>query len=269
MPNLELTTQTQRINFINYNLDENGKMISADSIEVNNVSVSNFFFESLSQDSDKEVEGFVTKCTINNNVVPATFESSNNHIWFITPILESESVLSVDYYNLTTYWYTTYINEDDNVTNPLYVSNGNICVYPNTIIQTDQGNFCIDELSIHKHTIDNQKIIHIVRSHARARGVVRIEKDALGGNIPDKCTHMSGNHVVKYNGNFVEAKRLIHLVPSGVSLIYNSKSILYNILLDEYTFINANNMIIETLHPLNAVAKIYNNKKSQIHKKIQ
>lgn len=255
MPDLELITSTQKLRFVNYTLDENGRITSFDNLEVNGFSNTNFVLENLSTfwDNARILDGFVTKVSMSVYSSGGNFESDHNHIWFITPVLESESLLSVDYLKLTSAWFTVEELEDDNVTNPLYVSNNNICMYPDTIIKTDQGDVRIDELSVLKHTINNKKIRHVTRSYSH--DVIRIEKNALGKNIPDKCTHMSGNHVIKYKGDPIEAKKLIHIVPSGISMINNSKSILYNILLDEYTFINANNTITETLHPSNLVAR--------------
>ena len=116
MPNLELTTQSQTLNFINYQVDENGKITGCDSIDINNVSVSNFIFSSLDQsyDSGRKSEGFVTKCVISKSGGVATFETNYNHIWFITPVLESESILSVDYLKLTINWYTIQELKDNN-----------------------------------------------------------------------------------------------------------------------------------------------------------
>ena len=43
----------------------------------------------------------------------------------------------------------------------------------------------------------------------------------------------------------------VHKVP------YNNNELLYNILLDEYTTVNVNGLICETLHPNNIIAQIY------------
>ena len=44
----------------------------------------------------------------------------------------------------------------------------------------------------------------------------------------------------------------------GVTKHPYHKEILYNVLLEEYSVINVNNLTAETLHPKNIVAKLYN-----------
>ena len=54
----------------------------------------------------------------------------------------------------------------------------------------------------------------------------------------------------------VEARNIV-AVNKNVTKIPYDKSILYNILLDKHSVVHVNNMVCETLHPDNIIAKLY------------
>jgi len=81
-------------------------------------------------------------------------------------------------------------------------------------------------------------------------------KDSLGRNIPSQDTITSSRHKVYYNNKMMEAREISNINKNVIKIKYN-KSILYNILLDKYSVINVNNMICETLHHDNIIAKLY------------
>ena len=54
----------------------------------------------------------------------------------------------------------------------------------------------------------------------------------------------------------IEARKIASINKNVTKIKYN-KSILYNILLDKHSVIHVNNMVCETLHPDNIIAKLY------------
>jgi hypothetical protein len=55
----------------------------------------------------------------------------------------------------------------------------------------------------------------------------------------------------------MEAERLVQYVPTIYKIPYD-KQILYNVLLEDYSVMTVHNLVVETLHPNNVIAKIYN-----------
>jgi hypothetical protein len=68
---------------------------------------------------------------------------------------------------------------------------------------------------------------------------------------------MSGEHKVRYNSELTEARKFVEQY-EGVKFVKYSGEVLYNILLDTHETIKVNGMVCETLHPKNAIAKLYN-----------
>ena len=67
---------------------------------------------------------------------------------------------------------------------------------------------------------------------------------------------MSKDHKILYNGKLVEAYRFLDHSEDVKKIKYNGE-VLYNVLLDEHNVMNVNNIICETLHPNNVIAKLY------------
>ena len=67
---------------------------------------------------------------------------------------------------------------------------------------------------------------------------------------------ISKNHFVLYKGKMIQAQNLINQIKNIYKIKYNGE-LLYNIILENYDLINVNNLICETLHPLNKIAKLY------------
>ena len=82
------------------------------------------------------------------------------------------------------------------------------------------------------------------------------DKYALYKNYPSKRTIMSKEHKVEYEGRMIEAYRLEGL--NGVKKVKYSGEVLYNVLLEEYGVMEVNNLVCETLDPLNRIACEYN-----------
>jgi hypothetical protein len=133
---------------------------------------------------------------------------------------------------------------------------GNICFIAGTPITTDQGNIPIEKINPSVHTIRNKKIVAITKNITLNKYLVCFEKDALGINTPSQKTIISKNHKLCYNGEMRNAKEFIKDFEHVTKVKYTG-TILYNVLLEEHDTIMVNNMICETLHPENGVAKVY------------
>lgn len=144
----------------------------------------------------------------------------------------------------------------------------NICFTFDTIIKTDQGYFKVCDIDKDYHTINKQKIIAVTNNVLKkvknskykftTENLIKIGRDAFSKNVPHKDLYLTWNHKIFINGKFsyplelllLDKKKKIRFVK------YNGEK-LYNILLKDYQLINANNLLIETLHPGNKIALLY------------
>ena len=83
-----------------------------------------------------------------------------------------------------------------------------------------------------------------------------IKKNALAKNTPSQDTEISNHHTVCYQGNMIQACELVKIC-KGVEFIRYNGETLYNVLLDKHSVMTINNLVCETLHPENVMAKIY------------
>jgi hypothetical protein len=132
----------------------------------------------------------------------------------------------------------------------------NICFIAGTPVTTDQGNIPIEKIDTTINTIRNKKIVAITKTVTQDKYLVCFEKDALGKNIPSQKTIISKNHKLFYNGKMIMAKEFLKDFDNVVKVKY-TKQLLYNVLLEEHDKMMVNNLICETLHPENGVAKVY------------
>jgi hypothetical protein len=132
----------------------------------------------------------------------------------------------------------------------------NTCFPANTPITTDQGIIPIEQINPRKHTIRNKKIVAITETITEDKYLVCFEKNALGNNIPSEKTIISKNHLIFNKGKMIMAKHFIGKYENIYKVKYEN-NILYNILLEKYDKMIVNNLICETLHPDNTVAKLY------------
>lgn len=135
---------------------------------------------------------------------------------------------------------------------------GNICFVKDTLVKTDQGNIKIQEINKDINTIENESIVAITQTYSDGKYIIKVEKDAIGKDIPNKDVILSGYHKIMYNGKLIMAIDLLNILPNKVMCIENKKDKLYNVLMNKYTTIMVNNMEVETLDPNNPVAKLYN-----------
>ena len=130
-----------------------------------------------------------------------------------------------------------------------------ICFTSDALVLTDQGYIQIDQIDINKHTIHNQRIVAVTKTINKSPYLICIKKSALGENVPSQDTTMSKDHMLYYKEGKINANRLEEL-ETNVCKVENTKSILYNVLLESYANMTVNNMMVETLHPDNIIAKM-------------
>jgi hypothetical protein len=158
---------------------------------------------------------------------------------------------------------TTYGLNYDNIVamDPFQYTNNNtpsnICFPANTPITIDQGIVAIEKLNPAVHTIDNKRIVAITKTTSVKDYLVRLDKDALGENLPNETTTISPDHKILYKGQLIKAKYFIAQFENVYKVDYKGES-LYNVLLEEYYKMNVNNLIVETLHPESDIAQLYN-----------
>ena len=134
-----------------------------------------------------------------------------------------------------------------------------ICFAKGTPINTDFGIMKIEDINTYKHTINGKEILSITKSIPNIDEIVKIGKNALKQNVPSKDTYMSKDHKVMIRGKLIECEKLVSKYNNVTLVPYNGVA-LYNILMKTHDTVMVNNMICETLHPLNIVSKIMNKK---------
>lgn len=135
----------------------------------------------------------------------------------------------------------------------------NICFSAGTKILTDQGLFNIENLENSNCTIRGFKIEGITKTILSDDSVILIKKDALSPNVPNINTLISNNHIIFYKGKMYKAKDLLSLI-KGVEIVKYTGYYMYNVILEKYDYMIANNLFAETLHPLNPICKLFTNK---------
>jgi hypothetical protein len=131
-----------------------------------------------------------------------------------------------------------------------------ICFPAKTPIATDQGIIDIDKLNPEIHTIRSMPIDTITKTISRDKYLVCFEKDALAKNIPSQKTIMSQCHLVFFNGKMIPANEFLYKFDNVKRVKYTGE-LLYNVLLETHEKMVVNNLICETLHPENGVAKLF------------
>ena len=153
-----------------------------------------------------------------------------------------------------------------NATNVTYVAgmisedipSSNICFPAGTPVQTDQGIISIENIHPFIHTIGMKPIVDITKTVSRDKYLVGFKKNALGLNYPTNNTLISQEHKILYKGKLREAKYFLDKFENVVKVKYNGE-VLYNVLMEEHSQMSVNQLICETLHPNNIIAKLYTN----------
>ena len=134
----------------------------------------------------------------------------------------------------------------------------NICFVAGTMVNTDQGQVEIQNIVPGEYTINNKKIINITKTFMTDDKLVHFKKGSIGKNIPNKDTIMSGFHQIKYKTKPIYAYKLANML-NNVKFIKYEGQPLYNIMMEDWEFINVQNLTVETLHPDNIIYKLYKN----------
>jgi hypothetical protein len=134
----------------------------------------------------------------------------------------------------------------------------NICFPAGTPVQTDQGIVNIDQLDKNIHTIANNKIIAVTNTVSLDKYLICLKKNAIGINKPNQTTIMSKDHKIEFKDSMVPAERFLNYFSDVKKVQYNGE-VLYNVLLEKSGKMVINNMVCETLHPENIIAKLYTN----------
>lgn len=134
-------------------------------------------------------------------------------------------------------------------------NNEPICLPAGTPILTDQGLVAIELIDPKKHTIAHKAIVAITTTISPEKHLVCFEANSMGINCPSKRTLMTPGHEVLYKGKLVQAKHFIGRVNGVHTVPYNGKDVLYNVLQETHGLMRVNNMLVETLHPENKVAR--------------
>jgi hypothetical protein len=134
----------------------------------------------------------------------------------------------------------------------------NICFLAKTPIRTNQGIIPIDEIDPNIHTIKNKKIKAITKTITLQKYLVCFDENSLDDNIPSQKTVISKNHLVydKKTKKMMPANNFVKLYENVYKIPYKGE-ILYNVLMEEHEKLLVNNLICETLHPNNRIAKLY------------
>jgi uncharacterized delta-60 repeat protein len=130
-----------------------------------------------------------------------------------------------------------------------------ICLPAGTPIRTDQGIIAIEQIDTKVHTINNRRIIAVTKTITPEKNLVCFEANSMGINCPSKRTVMTPGHEVLYKGKLVQSKHFVGRVEGVHTIPYNGKDVLYNVLQEKHGLMRVNNMVLETLHPENKVAK--------------
>lgn len=134
----------------------------------------------------------------------------------------------------------------------------NICFPSGTPIRTDQGIIPIEQINRLEHTLGRQSILYITQTTTLDNYLICFPKDSIYKNYPNEMTIMTKDHKIEYNGQLIPAYRFLN-ISDKIKKVKYSGEILYNILLKDYSTMNVNNLICETLHPENVIAKLYTN----------
>jgi uncharacterized repeat protein (TIGR03803 family) len=140
-----------------------------------------------------------------------------------------------------------------------------VCFPAGTPISCDQGNIPIEKINPLKHTVNNQTITAITRTISQDNYLICFDQHALAHNCPNQRTIVSKNHKILYRGKMMEAHKFLGHSKQVRKVKYNQQ-ILYNVLMEKHETICVNNIVCETLHPNNIVARLHNSHLKQKEK---
>jgi hypothetical protein len=150
----------------------------------------------------------------------------------------------------------TFTETSDPTSSASSVAVSNICFPANTPVETNQGIVPIEKLNSEIHTINNKPVLFVTKTVSFDKYLVCFEKDSLGKNYPVSKTITSKDHKICYKGKMIEAYKFCGHFETVKKIEYTGE-VLYNVLMEDYSTMKVNNLICETLHPNNIIAKLY------------
>jgi hypothetical protein len=141
-----------------------------------------------------------------------------------------------------------------------------ICFPGGTPVMTNKGEVAIEKLNPDIHKIRGKKIVGITEACPLFKYIIRIEKNALGKNVPNRRTEISRDHEVFYKGKMMRSEELVGKSEGVYRIKYNGET-LYNVLMESHDKMMINNLICETLHPSNIMAKLCRGKYRESERK--
>lgn len=131
----------------------------------------------------------------------------------------------------------------------------NICFPIDTPVNTNQGIIPIQKINPKIHTIRNRKIVAITRNISQDEHLVCFEENSISNRVPNNRTLITKNHLVFHKGFMVKASSLVN--DETITLVPYNGEVLFNVLMEQHDKMVVNNLICETLHPDNAIAKLF------------
>ena len=123
-----------------------------------------------------------------------------------------------------------------------FINNNNeICFHEDTLINTDQGKIKIKDLKS-SNTIQNSKIVYLIKSGKKYKHLVLIEKNALGINLPSDNIIITKSHLMFINNKLIPISELVN--NKTIRIIENENSNVYNMILVDKNLININNLYL-------------------------
>ena len=127
------------------------------------------------------------------------------------------------------------------------------CFPSGTPVQTDQGEIRIEKIT-EAHSIRGAPVLAVTRSTGH-KSIIQIPRSALYPNVPSQDTYCSLEHKIFHNRRMTKARDLVNKCEHVTKVPYAGGS-LFNVLLPTHSHMVVNNLIVETLHPRNAVARL-------------
>jgi uncharacterized delta-60 repeat protein len=270
-----ITTRYTKNGIINKNfgINRTGYTVFNNAVQVlsNNMVIDNLghiLITAVRGDFNKPGAGGILVRYTNSGILDTTFGIDNSG--YVVPDFTDSNVLSVNYFTslslvdndsrvLVSGIYQSYISGITQtnllLTKVINISTEPICLPAGTPIFTDQGIVSIEKIDTTKNTIAGKRIVAITNTITPEKNLVCFEANSMGINCPSVRTIMTPGHEVLYNGKLVQAKHFVGRVDGVHNIPYNGKDVLYNVLQDSHGLMRVNNMIVETLHPENKVAK--------------
>lgn len=120
-------------------------------------------------------------------------------------------------------------------------SSNAVCFHEDTLIKTDQGKFKIKDLSPF-NTIENCRILSIVKSDVNPENLVLIKKNAFCDKKPENDIKITLTHTIFINNKHVPIYTLIN--NDTIQLVRNDSENVYNIVVHNKDFINVDNLLL-------------------------